>query len=102
MHEEPIPLIVNKTQDIFGMIYKAFLWEKHMQKQKYCCRDQNSGLFAGIDILAEETNTEHQWIIRNTLNYTVEGSLDNPHPREPGSFHPLCNRHGWINPVYKA
>ena len=35
--EEPIPLNVNKTQDIFGMICKAFLWEKHMQKQKYCC-----------------------------------------------------------------
>ena len=68
------------------MIYKAFLWEKHMQKQKYCCGAQNSGLFAGIDILAEETNTEHQWIIRNTLNYTVEGSLDQSTSRRTWIF----------------
>jgi len=36
------------------MIFKVFLWEKHMQKQKYCCCAQNRGLFADIDILAEK------------------------------------------------
>jgi len=36
------------------MIFKAVLWEKHMEKQKYCCYAQNRGLFADIDILAEK------------------------------------------------
>ena len=46
-------LNVNNIQDIFGMICKVFLWEKHSQMQKYCCGAQNRGLFADIDILTE-------------------------------------------------
>ena len=52
--EELMLLNVNNIQDIFGMICKVFLWEKHSQLQKYCCGAQNRGLFADIDILAEK------------------------------------------------
>ena len=53
-HEEPILLNANIIRDIFGTICKASLWNKHMQKQEYCCWAQNRALFADIDILAEK------------------------------------------------
>ena len=53
---------------------------------------------ANIDKLAEkQIQTQIQ---RGNISQRVPWT--SPHPIGPGYFHPLCNRHGWISPIYKA
>ena len=62
-------------------------------KKRFVCRYWHIGW---------KTNIGHQWIIRNIWIIPWRAPWTSPHPKEPGYFHPLRNRYGWISPIYKA